>query len=69
MKRQTIAKRRRARFSFIGDTIAELRKVVWPTRRETIRLSIMVVVVCIVLGLLLSAVDLGFTQVSKVLFR
>jgi preprotein translocase subunit SecE len=69
MKGQTIAKRRRVRFSFIGETIAELRKVVWPTRREAIRLSIMVAIVSIVVGLLLAAIDYGFTQLGRILFQ
>ncbi len=69
MKRTAIAKRRRARFGFIVETVAELRKVNWPTRREAVRLTLMVVAVVMVLGLLLSTIDYGFTQLSRILFR
>ncbi len=69
MKRTAITKRRRARFGFIVETVAELRKVTWPTRREAVRLTLMVVAVVLVLGLLLSAIDYGFTQLSRILFR
>ncbi len=61
-----VIKRKKSRFAFVGDTISELRKVVWPTRQETLRLTIMVLIVCITIGLLLGAIDYGFAElVSK----
>jgi preprotein translocase subunit SecE len=66
---QIIAKKR-SRFAFIGDIIGELRKATWPSRRDTIRLTIMVIVVCFVVGLFLGALDFGFAElVAKVLLR
>ncbi|MBM4463437.1 MAG: preprotein translocase subunit SecE [Chloroflexi bacterium] len=50
------------RFRFFSDIIAELKKVVWPTRRDTIRLTVIVLIVCITLGILLGALDYGFTH-------
>jgi len=41
------AKRIRSRFSFIGETIAELRKVTWLTRREAIYLTGLVLIISI----------------------
>jgi preprotein translocase subunit SecE len=35
------------------ETRSELRKVVWPTREETIRLTIMVITVSVIIGLIL----------------
>ena len=62
-----IAKLKRSRFAFIRDIIDELRKVTWPTRRETIRLTIMVIVVCAIVGIFLGAIDYGFAElVSKI---
>ena len=62
-----IGKPKRSRFAIIRDIIDELRKVTWPTRRETIRLTIMVIIVCLVVGIFLGAIDYGFTElVSKV---
>jgi len=64
---QIIAKKR-SRFAFIGDIIGELRKVTWPSRRDTIRLTIMVLIVCVAVGLFLGALDYGFAElVAKVL--
>ena len=63
-----VIKRKKSRFAFVGDTISELRKVVWPTRQETLRLTVMVLIVCITIGLVLGAIDYGFAElVSKVL--
>lgn len=62
-----ITKPKRSRFAFVGDIIGELRKVTWPTRQETLRLTIMVLIVCIAVGLLLGAIDYGFAElVTKV---
>lgn len=35
------------------ETRSELRKVVWPTREETIRLTIVVITVSVIIGLIL----------------
>ena len=69
MKRYAVAPKPIAsRFKFIGDTIAELKKVVWPTRRETIHLSIMVIIISIAVGAILGALDYAFTHIVDSLF-
>ncbi len=45
---------------FFRDIISELKKVTWPTREETTRLTVAVVVVTLAIGLLLGGVDIGF---------
>jgi preprotein translocase subunit SecE len=45
----------------IRETRSELRKVVWPTREETIRLTGLVIAVSVVIGLLLFAGDSLFS--------
>jgi preprotein translocase subunit SecE len=42
------------------DIISELRKVVWPTREDTVYLTVVVVVVTLILGAILGAIDIGF---------
>jgi preprotein translocase subunit SecE len=49
-------------FSYIGEIINELRKVVWLSRRETAYLTGIVLLVTIVMGILLGALDLGFSE-------
>ena len=52
------------RIPFVGPYVvqiaSELKKVTWPTREETTRLTIAVIVVAVAIGLLLGGVDLGF---------
>ena len=56
------AARRAFSFRFVGETISELRRVTWPSRQETVRLTIMVISVAGVIGLFLGIVDLGFGE-------
>ena len=43
----------------------ELRKVVWPTRKETIRYTIIVAVVCLFFALLFWLLDTGFLAILQ----
>jgi len=58
---------KKSRFSFFPEVIAELRKAHWPTRQETLRLSILVLIVCAIVGGILGALDLGFTRLFLLL--
>jgi len=60
--------KRGSRFRFIGNIYAELRKVTWPTRPETIRLTLIVLAVVLVIGGFLFAVDYGFTHLVRSVF-
>ena len=62
------AKRSGSRFRFIGETIAELKKVVWLTRREAAYLTLLVLIVSLTVGLVLGALDYGFTNLINKLF-
>lgn len=50
---------------YFGEVISELKKVVWPSKEETRRLTVMVIIISIVIGLFLGAIDLGFTQLAN----
>jgi preprotein translocase subunit SecE len=50
-----------SRFRFIGETIAELKKVVWLSRREALYLTALVLVVAASVGIILGAIDYGFS--------
>ena len=43
----------------------EMKKVVWPTRKETIAYTIIVLVTCIAFGLLFWGFDTGFLALLK----
>ncbi len=56
-----VARRISSRFKFIGETISELKKVVWLTRREAAYLTFLVLLVSLAAGIVLGAFDYGFT--------
>ena len=66
--RSPTAKRSGSRFRFIGETISELQKVVWLSRREVIYLTTLVLIVAVTAGLVLGAIDYGFTRLVNEFF-
>jgi preprotein translocase subunit SecE len=52
---------------FIQQVRAETRKVVWPTRRETIMTGVMVMIMTLILAIFFFAVDSGFEALVKLL--
>jgi preprotein translocase subunit SecE len=64
-KKASTAKRRLPSFGFVGDIIGELRKVTWPTRQEAVRLTIMVLIICAVIGVILALLDYGFGRLVQ----
>ena len=59
---------KRRRFRFVGDVIAELKKVVWLTRREATYLTALVLLVAVAAGIFLGALDFGFAELVNRLF-
>lgn len=47
---------------YFNETIGELRKVSWPTRKEAINLTIVVLVVTLSMSAFLGLLDYVFTQ-------
>jgi preprotein translocase SecE subunit len=47
------------------DIIGELHKVTWPTRHEATRLTILVIVASIIMGIVLGSVDLVFSALMR----
>lgn len=70
MKQQAtaITKSRNKRFAIFGETISELKKVVWLTRREIVYLTTLVVLMAVVTGIVLGLLDLGFTHLVSDIF-
>ncbi len=54
---------------FARETYAELRRSHWPTQRETLRLTLIILGVCIMLATFLGAFDFGLSQLSDLVFR
>ncbi len=47
---------------FVREVNAELRKVAWPTRRETLSLSLIVFIFLVAMTSLIAALDYGFGE-------
>lgn len=50
---------------FVRETMAEIRKVVWPDRETTRNLTIVVIALSIVLGILLGGIDFVLFQLFE----
>ncbi len=59
----------KSRFRFLRETVAELKKVTWLPRREVIHLTVLVLVVTIVMGLVLGAIDYGFSYLVNLFIK
>ena len=53
---------------FVHEVIAELKKVTWPTRQETIKLTIVVIGISIAVGLFVGVLDSLFLSLTGLIF-
>jgi len=65
--RPVLGRQPRFRGGFVGEVISELRKVVWPSQEEATRLTVMVLVISISIGIALGVIDFGFSNLIKVI--
>lgn len=56
-------------FKYVRQSYLELKKVIWPTRAETFRLTIMVIAVSIVVGAYIAGLDALFAKVTELLIK
>lgn len=69
MTQPVVAKKKGFRlFNYFAEIINELKKVVWLSRREIVYLTGLVLIVTIVTGIVLGALDYGFTQLVDKVF-
>jgi preprotein translocase subunit SecE len=69
MTQPTVTKKKGFRlFNYISEIINELKKVVWLTRREIAYLTGLVLVVTIIAGIVLGALDFGFSELVTRIF-
>ncbi len=61
------ASRRVGIFQFFGEVISELKKVTWPTRQETVRLTLLVSAIAGVIGAILGVLDISFAKLLDIL--
>jgi preprotein translocase subunit SecE len=54
-------------WQFAGDARTEVRKVVWPTRQETMQTTLVVIVMVLVLGIILWLFDMVLMAILRFL--
>ncbi len=52
---------------YFRETIAELRKVTWPTREEAIRLTLIVIATILVMAVLLGLLDYIYAKLMDLI--
>jgi preprotein translocase subunit SecE len=50
---------------FLNESIAEAKRVVWPTRQETLQTTLAVVVLVVIMAAFLALVDIGFAYMVQ----
>jgi preprotein translocase subunit SecE len=54
---------------FIREVITELKKVTWPTREETIKLTAVVIAISVIVGLFIGGLDALFLAITGAVFK
>lgn len=54
---------------FLKEVKTELLKVVWPTRSEVVKLTIIVIAVSMAIGLYIGGLDFVFTKMTDILVK
>ena len=54
---------------FLSESLFELRKVVWPTRQEATRITVVVLIVVVIISLILAGFDFVISWLVKLLLQ
>ena len=54
---------------FIGDIRDELKKVTWPSRQTTIRLTLVVIVISLIIGAYIGIIDVILAKVLELVTK
>jgi preprotein translocase subunit SecE len=54
---------------FLREVKIELKKVTWPSRKQTVGTTLVVIVLVIIISLFLGIVDMGLSTVIRAVFR
>ena len=66
--KRAVRKQPNAISRYFKETIGELRKVSWPTRKEATNLTLVVIVVTLFMSILLGSLDYLYSQFFALLF-
>jgi len=54
---------------FVKEVVTELKKVTWPTKAETIKLTGMVLIISILVAVFIGGLDTGLLKLTSALYR
>ena len=54
---------------FLKEVIAELKKVTWPTREETIKLTAVVIAISVIVGAFIGSLDAALVKLTSLVFN
>ena len=54
---------------FFNEVRVELSKVVWPSRKTTIRLTLMVILITVIVGFFVGGIDYILTRLTALILR
>ncbi len=55
----------KAAIKYLREVRLELSKVVWPKKQEVIKLTLTVIIISVIVGLYVGALDFGFTKLLE----
>ncbi|MBI4084874.1 MAG: preprotein translocase subunit SecE [Candidatus Levybacteria bacterium] len=55
--------------TYIRETFDEMKKVKWPTRAEVTRLTIIVLIISVIVGLYIGGLDYIFTKLMELILK
>ena len=55
--------------AYLKESKTELSKVIWPTRAETVRLTLVVIIVSIIIGAYIAGLDAIFTKITETFIK
>ena len=50
---------------FFQDVVSELKKVTWPTQKETIKMTTVVIIATVIVGAYVGSIDYALTKVIE----
>ncbi len=54
---------------FVKEVVTELKKVTWPTRQETIKLTAVVIAISVIVGAFIGGLDYILISITSLLFK
>jgi preprotein translocase subunit SecE len=54
--------------TFVREVIAELKKVTWPTKAETLKLTVVVIAISVIVGIFIGILDTTFLRITALIF-